>query len=284
MKKAFATLFMGLALVSCSTPEPPPTPMQLDFSSMGKLYLTTEDVRVVNRAYSTPERPPYVGHLFEPRLADAINQWGVSRLQAVGRAGHATLIIKDASVMQQSLPTEGGMDSWFTRQQASKYIARVEVAFEAQNPEERTTGLASANAVHAATLPEEPTEAEKYATYKALVEAVIKDLNQAFTQSIKERMGRFLTTGTTPGATSSSAASAAYAPVAAAPLTQAPSAAAPAPVAMAPAPVATAVSSAPLAAPARQAAPMRQAPTPTATESETDIQQDPANPIIITSP
>jgi hypothetical protein len=265
MKKALTTLIMGLALVSCSTPEPRPTPMQLDFSGMGKLYLSTEDVRVVNRAYSTPQHAPYIGHLFEPRLADAVNQWGVEHLKAVGQAGHATLIIKEASVQQQALPMEGGMDSWFTRQQAMKYVGRVEVAFEAQNPQDHSTGLASAQAVYSVSIAEEPTEVERYAAYKTLVDGLMKNLNQAFTQSVKERMGRFLTSAPAGGDSfgmmgSSSSGTARTAPVA--------------PVVMEEAP--------PIRTPSPAAATAR-APTPVAPALQDD-GGDPSNPIVITSP
>jgi hypothetical protein len=196
MKKIMTALLIGFALASCSTPEPRPAPMQLDFSNMGRLTIATQDVHVVNRAYSTPQWAPYVGHLFEPRLADAVEKWGNEHIQSGGNAGHGTLIIKEASVTQQALPMEGGFDSWFTRQQATKYVGRVEVTFEVQNPNDRSTGIASAQAVHAVTLPEEPTEAEKYAAYRSLVEDLMKDLNATFNQSVREHMGHFLMSST----------------------------------------------------------------------------------------
>lgn len=194
MKKAFASLALMLLLTACSS-EPILGPMRLDYSSLDKVYLDAQDLRIINRAGSAPQWPPYVGSSFKPNLTDAVYKMAEDRLQAVGTLGHATLIIKDANVTEQSLATDTGFESYFTRQQASKYIGRVEVSLEVQSPKDSAIGIASASAVHAVTLPEKPTDVEKTEAYRKLLNALMATLNTNLDQSIKTHLNGFLAAG-----------------------------------------------------------------------------------------
>ena len=193
MKHRIALTLLVL-LCACSS-DPRPAPMQLDYSNLGKIYLNTSDLRIVNRTESTPQWAPYVGHSFKPRLVDAIYRLASDRLQASGNLGHATLIIKDANVTEQSLRTASDFESMFTRQQASKYIGRVEVALEAQMPSDGTVGTATAHAVYSVSLPEDPSESEKYEAYRKLLTSIMGDLNRELERGIKTHMARFVMNG-----------------------------------------------------------------------------------------
>lgn len=189
--KKLLTFALCAFLAACSS-DPRPDPIRLDYSSLGKIYLDSQDLRIIDRSKGTPQWSPYVGHLFKPTLADAVNRWAADRMQAVGQMGHATFIIKDASVTEQSLATASDFESLFTRQQASKYIGRIEVSVEAQSPSDGTVAMANANATHAITLPESPTETEKYEAYRKLLNALMAELNRNLDQSIHEHMSKFV--------------------------------------------------------------------------------------------
>lgn len=186
------TAILALLLLSACASEPRPTPMQLDYSGLGKIYLDTQDLRIINRAQNTPQWAPYVGHMFQPKLIDAVQKLAADRFQAAGSLGHATLIIKDATVTEQSLRTSSDFESLFKRQQSSKYIGRVEVTLEAQTPADGVTGLANAHAVYSVTLPEDPTEVEKYDAYNKLLTTVMADLNRELERAVKSHMARFV--------------------------------------------------------------------------------------------
>ncbi len=197
MKKLLA--FAALVLLAACSSDPRPEPITLDYSQLGKIYLNAQDLRIVNRAKSAPQWSPYVGHLFEPKLSDAINRWAADRLQAAGQMGHATLIIKDANITEQSLATSSDFESLFTRQQASKYIGRLEVSVEAQSPVDGYVGMATAHATHAVTLPESPTEEEKYDAYARLLNSLMTELDKNLDRAIRSHMSRFVLSG--PAAT-----------------------------------------------------------------------------------
>jgi hypothetical protein len=163
MKKILALAVASL-LIACSSGQVA-EPIRLDYSTWGKLYLDTQDLRIVDRTKNTPRYQPYVGHLFSPTLVDAVNRLAADRLQASGRMGRAVLTIRDASVTEQPLATSSDFEHMFDRQQASKYIARAEVTLDAQSPN-GAVASASAFATRSVTLPEDPSSDEKYDAYR----------------------------------------------------------------------------------------------------------------------
>lgn len=192
MKKIHLVFAVGILLAACSSEPASIPPLQLDYSSLGQINLNVQDVNVINRAVGTPMRAPYVGHMFKPQLADAVTRWSQDRLRAAGNVGHATVIIKEASVKEAPLNTTSGIEGWFTREQASKYIGRVEVDVEAQTPVNNTLGKASAHAAYAVTLPEKPTDVEKQEAYRAIVENIMRELNPKLEQAMRAHMAPFI--------------------------------------------------------------------------------------------
>jgi len=188
--KKFLALAFAVLLAACSS-EPMQSPLHIDYSSFGKTVLDTQDIRIVDRSKGMPQWAPYVGHLFHPTMVEVLNRYGSDRLQAGGHMGHATLIIKDASLTEQPLQIEKGLSHMFDRQQASKYIGRVEISLEAQSSD-GTVGFASAYATHEVTLPEEATSDEKYAAYKTMMAALMQDMNVSFEKSMRDHMSRFI--------------------------------------------------------------------------------------------
>lgn len=189
MKKPL--LLALLMLLSACAIEPMPDPIMLNYAHMDRIYLATQDLRIIDRAQNTPKWEPYVGHKFTPTLTDAIYRLAGDRLQAVGKKGHARLIIKDISVVEQPIEQTNDMRGYFTRGQASKYIGRVEVSLEAQSSR-GTINIATAHAVHSVTLPEDPSEAEKYRAYTKLLNNLVANLNTHLETAIRRHMKRFL--------------------------------------------------------------------------------------------
>lgn len=196
MKKSLLALVLCVALTACAS-EPAPPPAPLDYASLGKIYLDTQDLRVVNRFFDSTAKTSSAQQAYTPKLSEAIKRWASDRLQPVGTVGHATILIKDASVSEQILPTSSSFENWFTRQQSSKLIGRIEVEIDAQSPMGDVgskSGFAKAHASHSVTLPQDPTEKERASAYKTLLDALMANLNKNLEQAIREHMARFVVT------------------------------------------------------------------------------------------
>lgn len=186
--KKHLILVLSVALTACaSAPQAPqvkpPAPVAIE--------LNTQDVRIINRAYAVPQSSPYIGHLFTPTIIESVEGWAKGSLHAAGSSGHATVIVKDASLTERPVVKDEGMTSWMWRQQAKKYIGRVEVEISAQSPR-GDTGVATAHAVHSVTLPENPTEEEKSVAYQKLLTALMRDLDASARQAMRDHMSHFI--------------------------------------------------------------------------------------------
>ncbi len=189
--KKLLILALLLLIPACAAFDPMPEPIDLDYTNLGRIYLATKDLRIINRADKTPLWPPYIGHKFAPTLIDAVYRMAGDRFQAVGKKGHAKLIIKDVNVIEQPIETSSNWDTIFTRQHTSKYIGRVEVSLEAQSSR-GAINIATAHAVHSVTLPEDPSNAEKYNAYTKLMHNLMADLNKHLEIAVRRHMKRFL--------------------------------------------------------------------------------------------
>lgn len=189
-------LFLALLvlLTACSS-DPRPDPIKLDYTNLGKIYLNTADLRIINRSQNVPQWAPYVGHKYQPKLADAVYRLAGDRIQAAGNLGHATLIIKDANVTEQPLQMASDFESMFTRQQGSKLTGRVEVSLEAQSPTDGSIGISTAHAVYSVTLPEDPKDFERQDAYNLLVTGLMADLNKELERGIQQHMSNFILSG-----------------------------------------------------------------------------------------
>jgi len=187
MNKLIAAAILLIALTACTADQPAPAPA--NYILPPKITLDVQLINLVDRNPIQSAGSPYNSNNFQPTIDEAIRQWAKDRLQAIGQRGQAVVIIKDASLTQQSIPHD---TDWFTRQQGSKYVAHAEVEIEAKGAE--GYALASAQASRFETLPDNPTEAERQAAYFNLLNGLMKDLGQNLEASIQAHMHDFVVT------------------------------------------------------------------------------------------
>ncbi|MBI1273467.1 MAG: hypothetical protein GC131_05240 [Alphaproteobacteria bacterium] len=178
-----------LLLAACSTePAPAPPPQKLDYSSLGTIDLNVARVSTVSNAVQTPEQPPYIGHLLKPTLEDAVQQWVGDRIKAVGYKGYATVLINVAEVKRETLSRDKGFDAMFKRQQAEKWIGKLELAVNAEVPDDGYSGYASASVSRFITLPEDSEPYERAAAWKVMLNNMMADLNTQMQQNIQAHL------------------------------------------------------------------------------------------------
>lgn len=186
MKKHIAILAVVALLTACADqPTPPPPPRE--FVLPPKINLDVQTLSLADRSGMQPSSSPYNSNDFQPTINQAIRQWAKDRLQAVGPVGQAMVVIRDASLSQQAIPYE---HDFFTRQQASKYIAHVAVDVEAKSRD--NYAMASAEATRFVTLPENPTVDERQKAYFELLNGLMRDLGTNLEASIQEHLHDFI--------------------------------------------------------------------------------------------
>lgn len=190
MKKSLLASSLILALAACADDAIPP-PAAYTPVLGPKIALNLRVISLADRSGIQPANSPYASNHFSPTVAEAIKQWASDHLQAVGQTGDAIIIIKDASLNAQPLPMKDDIDSWFTRQQASKYLGHADVSIEANGPQ--GFAMADASASRVLTLPEDPTDIEKQDAYATMLNGLMKDLGPNLESAIRSHMNIFVT-------------------------------------------------------------------------------------------
>jgi len=120
----FLALFL-LPLAACNDVSTPP-PRSLTFSGYQPIYFNVSNIEVVEE-YQSPMRQPNVEHLMPASPADAVQLWVKQRMRASGGTKRMQVIVKDGSVVEKQLPTEGGVTGFFKSEVNREYNARLEI-------------------------------------------------------------------------------------------------------------------------------------------------------------
>lgn len=191
MKKiSLAILALTFVIVTaCSTPSA--TLVKPDFTLSQRVKLDVATVSVVDRsgiptADSTPEAKE-----FKAMILASVRKWAAANVVPVGTYGEAIVVIRDASLRAQSI---GHDDSWFSREQTTKYIGHVEIEINVSGVD-NLREQATAQAVRYETLPDAPTVDERLGAYYRIIEGINKDLDLNLSTSMREHLASFVLPG-----------------------------------------------------------------------------------------
>ncbi len=179
-------------LAGCA--QPPPTGPRfpdITFQQLGKYTFAVGRIEIV-REYQPPLRAPNVDHLFPEPPMKMAEQWARDRLVAAGGPGELRYVIKRASVVEAELPRTTGIRGAFTKDQAQRYDAVVEVELEVRNERGYRDGIVTARAERRQSVGEDVSLAGRERTWFAMTEALARDLNDELSRNIEAQLPRFL--------------------------------------------------------------------------------------------
>ena len=182
---------VAFLLAACETPSPTPVYPEVSFRHLPKLKLDVAAIDV-RQTYVPPLKAPNVEHQFPLTPSDAARRWIDDRLAAAGSNGVATVIIQDASAIEEKLRTQGGIRGAFTTEQSERYVARMTVRLEVSNAGGLGTGFAAASAARSRTVPEDATLNERDKTFFELTEGLVQDFDRAMEKEINDNLRGFL--------------------------------------------------------------------------------------------
>lgn len=181
-----AAAFSGAAillLAACQSAPPRPAAAPIGFAQFAPIVLDVAAVRVVD-ARRVPANAAD-GRIPTPPM-EAVRRWAADRLRAGGRAGTATVTVRDASVTETQLPRTGGVRGLFTNDQAQRYDGRIDVEVTAERPGESSIrAFTRATVTQSATVPEDIALADREATLQALTRRMAEDLNARLDAGIR---------------------------------------------------------------------------------------------------
>lgn len=185
VRSVFLAAAAALVLTACQSAPPRPPVRPVGFAAFAPIVLNVAAVDVVD------SRRAGGGASVDDRIpvppAEAVRRWAAERLQAGGRQGRVRVIIKDATVTETQLPRTGGMQGFFTNQQAQRYDGRIEVEVTGEVPGDTSfRGFTRATVTNSTTVPENITLADREAALQELTRAMAEDLNARLDAGIRK--------------------------------------------------------------------------------------------------
>ncbi len=191
------TLLKKLALLAivvlpaCAAPPPVRLP-DMTFTDRPRFLLDVAEIQVVDQ-YQPTFRLPNIEHQVPVSPAKAAERWARDRLIPVGTSGVAVVTIKDARVIENSLRITPGVQGVFTKDQAARYDAFIEMSVEIKPinimaPE----GAASGRAERSRTVAEGITPNELDRVLYELVEGMMRDVDLQLDVNIQRFLAAFI--------------------------------------------------------------------------------------------
>ena len=143
---------------------------------------------VIDKRYSEPLAPPNVEHLIPVPPAALAQQWARDRLVAAGGVGRLVYTIQDASVVETPLDTKSGIEGLFTVDQSERYEGHLVVQVHLEDIPGLARASVTAEAERWVTVPEDATLNEREATWFALSEALMNDLDVELERALFQNM------------------------------------------------------------------------------------------------
>lgn len=175
----------ALVLTACQSTPPRPPARPVGFAAFAPIVMNAATIDVVD-ARRAGGATAVDGRIPVPP-AEAVRRWAAERLQAGGRQGRVRVVIKDATITEVQLPRTGGVQGYFTNQQAQRYDGRIEVEVTGEVPGDTAfRGFTRATVTNAVTVPEYITLADREATLQDLTRTMAEDLNARLDAGIRK--------------------------------------------------------------------------------------------------
>lgn len=176
------------ALAACQSAPIRPAPRSIDFSSFGPIVVNAAKIDFVDATRPTGGLVHVEQRAATPPV-EAMRRWTAERLQAAGRAGTVRVTVRDASIVEVTLPTTGGVKGYFTNDQAQRYEGRMEVEVTGDGPVSgggSFRGTTKAIATHTTSVPENVTLADREATISDVSRRLAEEINARLDAGIRK--------------------------------------------------------------------------------------------------
>lgn len=185
-------LIMGGVVASCmqSAPPPPKFPA-ISFTGQPKIPLRVGAIEIA-QDYTPPLEAPNVDHQFPIPPAQMAARWAQDRLLAAGGTGTARFVIKQASVLETELARTEGIRGAFTKDQAQRYDAVLEVEIEIRNDRGFRDGIVTARIERSRSVEEGIDINQRQAIWYEMTKDMAQALDAEMERTIRANLTAYL--------------------------------------------------------------------------------------------
>ncbi len=191
VSNALVVLAIAGAVSACTVPPPEPVYPQLTYGHLGAIRLDVAAVEIVE-VYVPPLTPPNVEHEFPIPPAAAARRWFEDRLEAVGAAGLALAVVREASVVEVPLKKTTGITGLVTKDQSERYDAKLVMEIEIRSAVGDRAAFVRAVATRSRSVPEDITLNDREKVFFELTEALMNDINAQLLNQINQHLVKYL--------------------------------------------------------------------------------------------
>jgi len=191
--RRMAVLALAVVLAACARQEPAvaPTFPPITFQGPMPLALSVGSIEVV-QGYRPTFAPPNVEHLFAVAPAAMAARWPQDRIRPAGGPYRLRYTVRRASVIETNLPRTGGIQGSFTKDQAQRYDAALDVTLEILNERGLREGVVEASVARSQTVAEDIALIDRQKVWYDMVRAMSRDLDTQLERNIRASLPRFL--------------------------------------------------------------------------------------------
>ena len=177
-------------LAACSTNVEKHNFADLTFVHAQKINLDVANIEV-RKAYQPPLEHPHVEHEAPVSMLDTTARWANDVFVPVGQSGTATIIISDASIIEEALSKNTGITSTFTTEQSEKYTSGLTVEIQiADNFGGSATTQGSVS--RSITVAEDVSLLEREKTWFVLVENTVNDMDRKIREGVRNYLSAYV--------------------------------------------------------------------------------------------
>jgi hypothetical protein len=191
-RAAIATMAAALALglAACPSKAPPPAPGELSYKDLPRLQLDVARVDIVDAAGRDASTGPSQGTRVDGTApvtpAAAAARLASDRLVAVGSRGGATFTIVQSWIVEVPLPRTSGVQGMFTKDQAWRYDALVEVRLDVTGAPGLQAGTVTTSAQGSQSISEDVSLSERDRMLRNLIDGMTRRLSDELEKNMRQ--------------------------------------------------------------------------------------------------
>lgn len=191
MLKRFVSLILLVAVTACLPPPEVGNAPSISFRQFDPFRLNVAEIKIIED-YTPSLNAPHVELRMPTSPSQAMKIWAGDRLRAIGSEGFIEVVIKDASVIAVPLPRTQGVKGAFTKDQSTRYDAKLEVEMRLYHGGAISNANLNVVGSRSQTIAEDASPSEHDALFHRMVEELMVSINAELERNIQQYFNQYL--------------------------------------------------------------------------------------------